>query len=164
MQQVCARGKPSRDVAGRCGAQPAVCAIGEGPYGPRRAGPPAYQTLARGPPPQVSTTEQKSVPINSPIYNKLTYMDPPVMSRKSREEKHVSGQMPSYIRPLGEGIASLRALMQSALPLLNKTSASKAASTFRIGGSRSDLSCHQLDHPSHRAVRCLHLLSSTHRF
>src|SRR4029453_14861382 len=91
-------------------------------------------------------------------------MDPPAMSRKFREEQRVLGQMPSYIRPLGEGIVSLRALMKSALPLLNKTSTSKAASTLRILGSRSVLSCHQLAPPSHRAVRCLHLLSSTHRF
>jgi len=60
--------------------------------------------------------------------------------------------MQSYIRPLSEGIAYLRALMKSALPLLNKTSASRAVSSFRVWGSRSDQSCHQRDHTSHRAV------------
>src|SRR5215475_4423480 len=79
----------------------------------------------------------------------------------SREEKHVSGQMPSYIRPLSEGIAYLRVLMKSALPLLNKTSASMAVSTFRVWGSRSARSWHQRDHPSHRAVGSLNLLAST---
>src|SRR5262245_26017300 len=79
----------------------------------------------------------------------------------AREERHVSGQMPSYIRPLREGIASLRALMKSALPLLNKTSASIAMSTFRVWGSRSDRSCHQREHTSHRAVGFLNLLASS---
>ena len=32
------------------------------------------------------------------MVNNLTYMDPPALSRGSREEKHVSGQMQSYIR------------------------------------------------------------------
>ena len=67
--------------------------------------------------------------------------------------------MQSYIRPLNEGTVDLRALMQSALPLLNKTSASKAVSTFRVWGSRSDRSCHQRDHTSHRAVGFLNLLT-----
>jgi len=49
----------------------------------------------------------------------------------------VSGQMPSYIRPLGAGIISLRALMKSALPLLNKTSTSRAVSSFRVWGNWS---------------------------
>ena len=60
--------------------------------------------------------------------------------------------MPSYIRPLRERIVFLRALMKSALPLLNKVSASKSVVHDRVWGSRSDLSCHQLDHTSHRAV------------
>jgi len=77
-------------------------------------------------------------------------MDPPALSRGSREEKHVSGQMQSYIRPLCEGVIYLRALMKSAPPLLNNASASKAVSSFRVWGSRSDLSCHQRDHTSHR--------------
>src|SRR6266436_39301 len=33
-----------------------------------------------------------------------TYMDPPALSRGSRMEQHVSGQMPPYIRPLGEDL------------------------------------------------------------
>jgi hypothetical protein len=79
----------------------------------------------------------------------------------SREAKHVSGQMQSYIRPLGEGIIYLRALMKSALPLLNKTSASRAVSSFRVGGSWSDRLCHQRDYTSHRAGGFLYLLAST---
>jgi hypothetical protein len=47
--------------------------------------------------------------------------------------------------------ARLRALMKCALPLLNSAAASRAVSTFRVWGSWSDRSCHQLDHPSHRA-------------
>src|SRR5688500_17546681 len=35
--------------------------------------------------------------------------------------------------------------MTSALPILNKALASRAVSTFRVWGSRSDLSCHQLE-------------------
>jgi hypothetical protein len=31
-------------------------------------------------------------------------MDPPALSRGSREETHASGQMQSYIRPLGEDL------------------------------------------------------------
>ena len=58
---------------------------------------------------------------------------------------------------------ALRALMKSALPLLNNALASRAVSSFRVWGSRSDLSCHQLDHPSHRAGRFLTLLGSTPR-
>src|ERR671919_576792 len=69
--------------------------------------------------------------------------------------------MPSYIRPLCERIVSLRALMKSALPLLNKTSTSKAVSQTRVWGSRSDLSCHQLDHTSHRAGGFLTRLASS---
>jgi len=42
--------------------------------------------------------------------------------------------------------------MQSALPLLITTAASGALYPVRIWGSRSDRSCHHLDHPSHRAV------------
>src|SRR5512132_247905 len=69
--------------------------------------------------------------------------------------------MPSYIRPLREGFTPLRALMKSALPLLNNALASQAVSTFRVWGSRSDRSCHQLEHTSHRAVGFLNLLAST---
>src|SRR6516165_5752405 len=69
--------------------------------------------------------------------------------------------MQSYIRPLGEGIISLRALMQSALPLLNKTSTSRAVSSCRVWGNWSDRLCHQRDDPSHRVGGFLHLLAST---
>jgi hypothetical protein len=68
--------------------------------------------------------------------------------------------MQSYIRPLSEGVIDLRALMKSALPLLNKASASKTMSQGRVWGSRSDLSCHQLDHTSHRAVGFLTILNA----
>ena len=40
--------------------------------------------------------------------------------------------MPSYIRPLHEGRFALRALMKSALPLLNNAVASQAGSSFRV--------------------------------
>ena len=53
-------------------------------------------------------------------------MDPPALSRGSRIEEHASGQMQSYIRPLGEDILCLRALMKSALPRLITTAASRA--------------------------------------
>jgi hypothetical protein len=79
----------------------------------------------------------------------------------SREAQHVSGQMQSYIRPLGEGIISLRALMKSALPFLNKTSTSRAVSSFRVWGSWSDRLCHQRDYTSHRAGGFLYRLAST---
>jgi len=52
----------------------------------------------------------------------------------------------------------LRALMQSALPLLITTAASRALYLVRVGGSRSDRSCQQLDHPSHRAVRLFRII------
>src|SRR5215831_3243596 len=93
--------------------------------------------------------------------NNLTYMDPPALSRGSREEKHVEEQMQSYIRPLCEGILNLRALMKSALPLLNNASALKTVSSFRVWGSRSALSCHHLDHTSHRAVGFLNYSAPT---
>ena len=51
--------------------------------------------------------------------------------------------------------------MQSALPLLNNAAASQAVSTFRVWGSWSDQSCHQLDHPSHRAAGFFNLVAST---
>ena len=66
--------------------------------------------------------------------------------------------MQAYIRPLCEGSLALRALMKSALPLLNNAVASLAVSSFRVWESRSDLSCHQRDHTSHRAAGYLNLL------
>src|SRR5215510_5053090 len=71
--------------------------------------------------------------------------------------------MPSYIRPLREGRFALRALMKSALPLLNNAVASQAGSSFRVWGSRSDLSRHHLDHTSHRTAGYLDLLMSPAR-
>src|SRR5438270_8569538 len=50
----------------------------------------------------------------------------------------------------------LRALMKSALPLLITTAASGALYLRRLGGSRSDRSCHQFNHTSHCAVRFLY--------
>jgi hypothetical protein len=73
----------------------------------------------------------------------------------------VSGPMPSAIRPLREGVASLRALMTSALPLLNKALASRAVSPFRVWGSWSERSCHQLEHTSPRAGGFRTRLAST---
>src|SRR6266704_172698 len=52
----------------------------------------------------------------------------------------------------------LRALMKSALPLLITTAASRALYLSRVEGSRSDLSCHQLEPTSHRAAGLLHFL------
>jgi hypothetical protein len=52
---------------------------------------------------------------------------------------------------------SLRALMKSALPHLITTAASRALSLHRLGGSRSDRSCHQLDYTSQCAERLLHI-------
>src|SRR5215831_4772312 len=86
-----------------------------------------------------------------------TYMDPLALSRGSRMDQHASGQMQSYIRPRGEDASGLRALMQSALPLLITTTASGALYLRRLGGSRSDLSCHQFDHTSHCAEGLLEL-------
>ena len=68
--------------------------------------------------------------------------------------------MQAYIRPLCEGYFALRALMKSALPLLNNAVASQAVSSFRVWESRSDLSCHQLNGTSHRMVRYCNLLAS----
>jgi hypothetical protein len=84
-------------------------------------------------------------------------MDPPALSRRFQVKKHASGQMQPYIRPLGEDIPCLRALMQSALPRLITTAASRALSLRRLGGSRSDLSCHPLDSTSHGAEELLDL-------
>ena len=67
--------------------------------------------------------------------------------------------MQPYIRPHSEGHRYLRALMKSALPLLSTTSASRAVFQNRVWGSRSDLSCYQLNHTSHRAVGFLSLAS-----
>src|SRR5262249_39700841 len=52
---------------------------------------------------------------------------------------HISGL---WVKPFH----SLRALMKSALPRLITTTASRALSLRRLGGSRSDRSCHQLVH------------------
>src|SRR5262249_45865904 len=75
----------------------------------------------------------------------------------SRMDKHASGQMQPYIRPLSEDIPCLRALMKSALPRLITTSASRALYLRRLGGSRSDRSRHQLVHTSPCAERLLDL-------
>jgi len=69
--------------------------------------------------------------------------------------------MPSYIRPHSEDSVYLRALMKSALSLLNTTSASRAVSPNRVWESRSDLSCHHLEHTSHRTVGYCNFLAST---
>jgi hypothetical protein len=95
----------------------------------------------------------------SPV--RLAHYGPARVVKGSREAQHVSGQMQSYIRPLREGIVDLRALMKSALPLLNKTSTSRAVSSFRVWGSWSDRSCHQRDYTSHRAGGFLYPLVST---
>src|SRR5262249_18305234 len=83
------------------------------------------------------------------------YMDPPALSRRLQVKKHASGQMQPYIRPLSEDIQGLRALMKSALPHLITTAASWALYLRRLGGGRSDRSCHQLESTSHRAAGLL---------
>src|SRR6266571_2835989 len=55
---------------------------------------------------------------------------------------------------------SLRALMKSALPHLITTAASRALYLRRLRGSRSDRSCHQLNHTSHCAESFFIYLSS----
>src|SRR5712664_1425896 len=62
---------------------------------------------------------------------------------------HISGL-------LGKTFYGLRALMKSALPRLITTTASRALYLRRLGGSRSDRSCHQLDYTSHCADSLLH--------
>ena len=95
------------------------------------------------------------------VQRHLNIYGPARAVKGSREAQHVSGQMQSSIRPLGEGIISLRALMKSALPFLNKTSTSRAVSSFRVWGSWSDRLCHQHDYTSHRAGGFLYRLVST---
>src|SRR5918912_450793 len=69
--------------------------------------------------------------------------------------------MPSYIRPHSEDSVYLRALMKSALSLLNTTSASRAVSQTRVCESRSDLTYHPLEHTSHRTVGYCNFVAST---
>ena len=88
-------------------------------------------------------------------------MDPSALSRGSRMEEHASGQMPSYIRPLGlvKTFQSLRARMQSALPHLITTAASRALSLRRLRGSWADRACHHLHHTSQWAASVFMQLS-----
>src|SRR5215510_11058452 len=79
----------------------------------------------------------------------------------SRAETHVSDSCRHLSDLVVKACTRLRALMEAALPLLNNTSASRAVSTFRVWGSRSDRSCHHREHTSHRAVGCLNLVAST---
>jgi len=53
--------------------------------------------------------------------------------------------------------------MKSALPRLITTAASRALYLRRLGGSRSDRSCHQLDHTSHCAEGLLDLFITSKR-
>src|SRR5678815_1946200 len=71
--------------------------------------------------------------------------------------------MPSYIRPHVEGLSCLRALMQSALPLLIKTSASEAVSQTRVWGSRSDLSWHHRCHAPRIRTEETYIIAITRR-
>src|SRR5712671_1909847 len=74
-------------------------------------------------------------------------------------EKNTLRDRCSHISGLLVKTASgLRALMQSALPLLITTAASRALDLSRVEGSRSDLSCHQREPTSHRAAGLLHFL------
>src|SRR2546427_11347360 len=88
-----------------------------------------------------------------------TYMDPPALSRRLQVKKNTLRDRCSHISGLLVKTSyGLRALMKSALPLLITTAASRALYLSRVKGSRSDLSCHQLDSTSHRAAGLLHVL------
>jgi hypothetical protein len=63
------------------------------------------------------------------------------MSRRNHS-CNVAVQMQSCIRPLKQVSWVLRALMQSALPLLINLSAFADLTNTRVWGSRSDLACH----------------------
>ena len=82
-------------------------------------------------------------------------MDPPMLSRDSRKDNTLRNRCSHISGLVVKTSPGLRALMKSALPLLITTTASWALSLVRVGGSRSDRSCHHLDHPSHRAARLL---------
>jgi len=84
-------------------------------------------------------------------------MDPPALSR-ALEWTNTLRDRGSHISGLSvKTFSGLRALMQSALPRLITTAASRALSLRRLGGSRSDRSGHQRDDTSHCAERLLDL-------
>jgi hypothetical protein len=86
-------------------------------------------------------------------------MDPPALSRRLQVKKNTLRDRCSHISGLLVKTSySLRALMKSALPPLITTAASRALYLIRVKGSRSDLSCHQLEPTSHRAAGLLHCL------
>jgi hypothetical protein len=95
-----------------------------------------------------------------PLSDLCTIYGPARDDKGVSRKKHHSEQMPPYIRPLGEGLRCLRALMKSALPLLNKSSVSKPAVHDRVWGSWSDRWCHQLESTSHLTVGYVNLLGS----
>ena len=76
-------------------------------------------------------------------------MDPPALSRALEWTNTLRDRCSHISGLVGKTFQSLRALMKSALPHLITTAASGALSLHRLGGSRSDRSCHQLDHTSH---------------
>src|SRR5215467_2124980 len=86
-----------------------------------------------------------------------TYMDPPALSRASRMENTLRNRCSHISGLVVKTSFGLRALMKSALPLLITTAASGALYLRRLGGNRSDLSCHQFDHTSHCAEGLLAL-------
>jgi len=87
-----------------------------------------------------------------------TYMDPPALSRALEWTNTLRNRCSHISGLLGKTFPSLRALMQSALPHLITTAASWALSLRRLGGSRSDRSCHQFNYTSSCAERLLHIL------
>jgi hypothetical protein len=86
-----------------------------------------------------------------------TYMDPPALSRGSRVEQHASGQRPSYIRPLSEDFPWSSGPDAICASSPHHDRGLRGPVPRRLGGSRSDRSCHQLNHTSHWAEGLLDL-------
>ena len=84
-------------------------------------------------------------------------MDPPALSRALEWNITLRDRCSPISGLLVKTCHGLRALMQSALPHLITTAASRALSLRRWGGSRSDRSRHQLDYTSHGAAGLLAL-------
>ena len=86
--------------------------------------------------------------------------DPPALSRALEWNNTLRDRCSHISGLLVKTFHSLRALMKSALPHLITTAASRALYLRRLRGSRSDRSCHQLDHTSHCAESFFIQLSS----
>src|SRR5882724_8176896 len=86
-----------------------------------------------------------------------TYMDRPRCQGALEWNNTLQDRCSHISGLLVKTFQSLRALMKSALPHLITTAASRALYLRRLGGSRSDRSCHQLDYTSHCAESLLHV-------